>query len=75
MAAPHIQPRSAHPRATGVPARLPWWAVALPAIAFAVLLAMVAGPAHAASSVPTQPLDQLLGRLSELLPRLLSHLI
>ena len=35
----------------GVEVRLPWWGVALPAAAFAVLLLLLAGPAdaHAAS--------------------------
>ncbi|WP_269854537.1 hypothetical protein [Streptomyces sp. RPT161] len=75
MAAIRTQPRSARPRASRVPTRLPWWAVALPAIAFAGLLALVADPAHAAAPVPAQPLDELLGRLTELLPRLLSHLL
>jgi hypothetical protein len=74
MAAIHTQPRSAHPRASRVATRLPWWAVALPIIAFAGLLALVADPAHAASPVPAQPLEELLGRLTDLLPRLLSHL-
>ena len=74
MAAIRTQPRPAHPRPSRVPTRLPWWAVALPAIAFAGLLALVADPAHAASAVPAQSWDALLGRLAELLPRLLSHL-
>ncbi len=75
MAAIRTQPRPAQPRASRVQTRLPWWAVALPAIAFVGLLALVADPAHAAATVPAQPLDELLGRLTELLPRLLSHLL
>ncbi|MET9518767.1 hypothetical protein [Streptomyces sp. NPDC002994] len=52
----------AHPRThtpvagpSGVGIRLPWWAVALPALAFAVLLLLIAGPgeAHAATGDPT----------------------
>ncbi|ATW47843.1 hypothetical protein ACWGJT_26710 [Streptomyces xantholiticus] len=47
----HTHPRSsAHvPGAGGV--RLPWWALALPVIAFCVLLMLIAGPdeAHAAA--------------------------
>ncbi|HZG02662.1 MAG TPA: hypothetical protein VE546_03615 [Streptomyces sp.] len=55
------------PEAGGVDARLPWWAVVLPAIAFAVLLALTAGgEAGAAES------SQHLGRLLEYVLRLLS---
>ncbi|WP_327307433.1 hypothetical protein OG730_31625 [Streptomyces sp. NBC_01298] len=39
------------PRAAGAEARLPWWALALPALGFGLLLILLAGsgPAHAAS--------------------------
>ncbi|MFE4638200.1 hypothetical protein ACFRJ1_33195 [Streptomyces sp. NPDC056773] len=56
MSAPtHLAPR--HPaapralRATGADARLPWWALALPALAFGLLFILLAGSgeAHAAS--------------------------
>ncbi|MEU3652371.1 hypothetical protein AB0E67_05870 [Streptomyces sp. NPDC032161] len=38
----------------GLDVRLPWWAVALPAVAFAALLLMIvgSGDAHAASADP-----------------------
>jgi hypothetical protein len=38
----------------GVDSRLPWWALALPALAFIVLLALIANPsdAHAAAGDP-----------------------
>ncbi|MEV8563995.1 hypothetical protein AB0436_00120 [Streptomyces sp. NPDC051322] len=46
---------SSHPRTRGgVEVRLPWWAVALPAIAFAALLLLISAPgqAHAAAGDP-----------------------
>lgn len=39
--------RSVHPAVSGVDARLPWWAVALPAVAFAALLLLLTGPTDA----------------------------
>ncbi|WP_330456995.1 hypothetical protein OIB37_08940 [Streptomyces sp. NBC_00820] len=44
-----------HPATTGaVDIRLPWWALALPALAFVALLALILNPtdAHAASGDP-----------------------
>ncbi|KUJ68911.1 hypothetical protein ACZ90_16120 [Streptomyces albus subsp. albus] len=35
------------PAHSGVDCRLPWWAVALPVLAFAALLLLIAGPAEA----------------------------
>ncbi|MFC0596911.1 hypothetical protein [Streptomyces palmae] len=35
------------PAHTGVELRLPWWAIALPALAFAALLLLISGPAQA----------------------------
>ncbi|MFD6426692.1 hypothetical protein [Streptomyces sp. NPDC060198] len=60
-------PRRARGPAAGAPVRLPWWAVALPVLAFAALLLVMAGPeqAHAASTDPgfgrfvERALDQL----------------
>ncbi|MCJ0872895.1 hypothetical protein [Streptomyces sp. AP-93] len=53
MSAPtHLAPgRPSAPRAAGAHARLPWWALALPALAFGLLLILLAGSgqAHAAS--------------------------
>lgn len=47
--------------------RLPWWAVALPAFAFAALLLLILEPgeAHAATGDPA--IGRLLGRILELL--------
>ncbi|MFE4264830.1 hypothetical protein [Streptomyces sp. NPDC056883] len=53
MSAPtHLAPgHPSAPRAAGADARLPWWALALPALAFGFLLILLAGSgqAHAAS--------------------------
>ncbi|MFJ4520633.1 hypothetical protein ACIP4Y_06700 [Streptomyces sp. NPDC088810] len=56
-----------HPATTGgVDIRLPWWALALPALAFLVLLALVLDPAdaHAASGDPA--IARLLERAQQL---------
>ncbi|MFD4144032.1 hypothetical protein OHS70_29190 [Streptomyces sp. NBC_00390] len=41
-------------KASGVGVRLPWWALALPVLAFCALLMLIAGPgdAHAATGEP-----------------------
>ncbi|MEU6081739.1 hypothetical protein [Streptomyces sp. NPDC047108] len=47
--------------------RLPWWAVALPAVAFAALLLMIAGPAEARASTGPEPvLVHTLERVQEI---------
>ncbi|ATL26732.1 hypothetical protein [Streptomyces formicae] len=59
------------PAETGsVEVQLPWWAVALPALAFAALLLLILNPAdaHAASSEPM--VTQLLERIQETVLRL-----
>jgi hypothetical protein len=62
MSAPtHTRP---HPATTGgVGARLPWWALALPTLAFITLLVLILNPsdAHAASGDPavTHLLEQV----------------
>ncbi|MER6038915.1 MULTISPECIES: hypothetical protein [unclassified Streptomyces] len=63
----HTRP---HPATTGgVDIRLPWWALALPALAFVALLALILNPsdAHAASATPA--VTQLLERAQQLLAR------
>nr|WSW70018.1 hypothetical protein OG461_29585 [Streptomyces sp. NBC_00995] len=59
--------RSTCPEAAGVEVRLPWWAVALPAVAFGALLLLMTGPgqAHAATGDPA--VGRLLERIMELL--------
>ncbi|MET7860933.1 hypothetical protein ABZS81_27750 [Streptomyces sp. NPDC005318] len=59
--------RSPRPAPAGVEVRLPWWAVALPAVAFAALLLLItgSGEAHAATTDPA--IGQLLARIVGLL--------
>ncbi|MFG2190905.1 hypothetical protein [Streptomyces sp. NPDC048639] len=48
--------------------RLPWWAIALPAVAFAALLLLIAGPAEAHAATGQQPvLVHTLERIQEVL--------
>ncbi|GAB2962000.1 hypothetical protein [Streptomyces flaveus] len=49
----------------GVEARLPWWAVALPALAFVALLLLILNPAdaHAASGDPA--VGELIERIQQ----------
>ncbi|MEU6086284.1 hypothetical protein ABZ865_05620 [Streptomyces sp. NPDC047085] len=63
----HTRP---HPATTGgVDIRLPWWALALPALAFISLLVLILNPsdAHAASGDPA--VTHLFERLQQLLAR------
>jgi hypothetical protein len=68
MSAPtHTRP---HPVATGgVGTRLPWWALALPTLAFVALLALILNPsdAHAAAGDPA--ITHLVERVRQLLAR------
>ncbi|HET6860484.1 MAG TPA: hypothetical protein VFH94_25730 [Streptomyces sp.] len=58
-----------NPPASGVEMRLPWWGFVLPAIAFVVLLVLIAGPgeAHAASADPA--VTHLMERIQQTLSR------
>jgi hypothetical protein len=60
-----------HPATTGggVDIRLPWWALALPALAFIALLALILNPsdAHAASGDPA--ITHVFERAQQLLAR------
>lgn len=59
-----------HPATTGgADIRLPWWALALPALGFLVLLALILNPsdAHAASDDPA--IARLLEHAQQLLTR------
>ncbi|MFB7509190.1 hypothetical protein [Streptomyces broussonetiae] len=59
-----------HPATTGgVDIRLPWWALALPALAFLALLLLILNPsdAHAASGDPA--ITHLFERAQQLLVR------
>ncbi|MFB7918307.1 hypothetical protein [Streptomyces sp. NPDC056061] len=66
MPAP-ARPRSTYQATDGVEVRLPWWAIALPSIMFAVLLLLVVSPgeAHAATADPA--VGRLFARVVELL--------
>ncbi|MFF8577040.1 hypothetical protein ACF07F_25180 [Streptomyces sp. NPDC015237] len=65
MSAPtHTRP----PRATrgGVDSRLPWWALALPVLAFVTLLLLILNPADAQAATGQPALAHLLERLLQL---------
>jgi hypothetical protein len=52
---------------------LPWWAVALPVLAFAALLALIAGGGSDASAAGSS--GDLLGRIAMSVPHLLQHVM
>jgi hypothetical protein len=53
----------------GVDSRLPWWALALPALAFVILLALIMNPSHAHAGTGGPALAQLLQHAQDLLRR------
>ncbi|MDX2920261.1 MULTISPECIES: hypothetical protein [Streptomyces] len=61
--------RSHRPAADGVGIRLPWWAIALPAVAFAGLLLMVLSPGQAQAATADPAFGQLIERTFQLLFR------
>ncbi|MFF7487795.1 hypothetical protein ACH4LS_25965 [Streptomyces luteogriseus] len=68
MSAPtHTRPHPA--TSAGAAGRLPWWALALPVLAFAALLALILNPsdAHAATGDPA--ITRLFERAQELMAR------
>ncbi|WP_030184895.1 hypothetical protein [Streptomyces violaceorubidus] len=68
MSAPtHTRP----PQATrgGVDIRLPWWALALPVLAFVALLLLILDPADAHAAAEQPAMAQLLERLEQLAAR------
>ncbi|MBY8880378.1 hypothetical protein K7862_22465 [Streptomyces sp. PLK6-54] len=58
-----------------VQTRLPWWAVALPAIAFATLLALIAGGPASADASGAAPGADTFGRIAAAIGGLLHHLL
>lgn len=50
--------------------RLPWWAVALPALAFAALLTFVTGSGQRGAAPAAESLAHVIGRIHELLPHI-----
>ncbi|MEV5984354.1 hypothetical protein AB0L85_04955 [Streptomyces sp. NPDC052051] len=60
-------PTRPHPATTGgVEIRLPWWALALPTLAFLALLALILNPADA-SAGGTPAVSQLLNHIQQAL--------
>ncbi|MGW2178798.1 hypothetical protein ACWCXX_12065 [Streptomyces sp. NPDC001732] len=59
-------PRTTRPATGAIEVRLPWWAVALPAVAFAALMLLIVGTgdAHAATTDPA--IGRLLARVMAL---------
>ncbi|MET8245570.1 hypothetical protein ABZV31_14850 [Streptomyces sp. NPDC005202] len=63
----HTRP---HPATTGgVDIRLPWWALALPALAFVTLLVLILNPSDAHPATGDPAITQLFQRAQELLAR------
>ncbi|MGC0378173.1 MULTISPECIES: hypothetical protein [unclassified Streptomyces] len=60
---PHPAPRGA------VTTRLPWWALALPTLAFVALLTLVLNPADAHAAVGDPALTHLVERAQQLIAR------
>ncbi|MFJ9975378.1 hypothetical protein [Streptomyces cyaneofuscatus] len=58
---------SSRPAADRVEIRLPWWAVALPAVTFAALLLMIMSPGQAQAATADPALGQLIERTLHLL--------
>jgi hypothetical protein len=57
----HLHPRPVHPGGGPAETRVRWWAVALPAAAFAVLLLLIAGPTDAHAVSGSGAVEHLLG--------------
>ncbi|MFI7012424.1 hypothetical protein [Streptomyces sp. NPDC050145] len=59
-----------HPVATGgADTRLPWWALVLPAVAFAALLLLILNPADAQAAAGDPTFTHVLERARELIQR------
>ncbi|MEF9902931.1 hypothetical protein [Streptomyces sp. P9-A2] len=63
----HTRPRPA-PRG-GVDIRLPWWALALPALAFVALLTLLLNPADAHAATAEPGITHLIERAQRLMAR------
>jgi anti-sigma-K factor RskA len=68
MSAPtHIRP---HPATrAGADSRLPWWALALPTLAFAALLALILNPSDAQAATGDPAITHLFERVQQLIAR------
>ncbi|MER6151055.1 hypothetical protein [Streptomyces hirsutus] len=60
---PHPAPRG------GVDLRLPWWALALPALAFVALLTLLLNPADAHAATAEPGITHLIERAQQLIAR------
>ncbi|MDN3263025.1 hypothetical protein QWJ26_25080 [Streptomyces sp. CSDS2] len=59
-----------HPATTGgAGTRLPWWALALPALAFVALLALILNPSDAQAAGGDPAIVRLLERVQQLVAR------
>ncbi|MEV2217269.1 hypothetical protein AB0H86_38595 [Streptomyces sp. NPDC050997] len=68
MSAPmHTRPHSA-PR-DGLDIRLPWWALALPTLAFVVLLALILNPTDAQAATGDPAVTRLFEHVQQLISR------
>ncbi|MEV0780261.1 hypothetical protein ACIBLA_10565 [Streptomyces sp. NPDC050433] len=68
MAAP-THTRSHRPSPDTVDIRLPWWAVVLPAIAFAALLLLMAGPGEASAAASDPGVGRVVIQIQQTLAR------
>ncbi|GAP52268.1 hypothetical protein [Streptomyces azureus] len=68
MSAPtHTRP---HPATrAGVDSRLPWWALALPTLAFAALLVLILNPSDAQAATGDPLITHLFERVQQLISR------
>ncbi|MDQ0990120.1 hypothetical protein [Streptomyces sp. V3I7] len=64
----HTRPRPAATRG-GAETRLPWWALALPALAFACLLGLILNPSEAQAATGAPSLVHLFEQLLPLIAR------
>ncbi|MFE7649705.1 hypothetical protein NFX46_29670 [Streptomyces phaeoluteigriseus] len=68
MSAPtHTRPLPAAPGGVGV--RLPWWALALPILAFVALLALILNPSDAQAASGDPAITDLVDRVRQLVAR------
>ncbi|QHY94776.1 hypothetical protein SSPS47_06520 [Streptomyces sp. S4.7] len=68
MAAP-THTRSHRPSPDTVEISLPWWAIALPAIAFAALLLLMAGPGQANAAAGDPGVGRVVHQIQQTLAR------
>ncbi|SEQ61800.1 hypothetical protein SAMN04487983_1006216 [Streptomyces sp. yr375] len=68
MSAPtHTRPRSAV--SAGVGTRLPWWALALPTLAFITLFVLILNPADAHAATGDPAITRLVEHIQQLIAR------